>query len=281
MKYRKQSRQKRSRPFPTEYPKSPLQNGVPRTFLIKNTGRPNCPLLAGGSQSGLGIIVHYEILKIEDEFGDIFTNFYAIRGDEITRVRNKKTHESLQDERSRYNDQIGWASCQPGWIANVWVNDGKGDDSKYKINARQCGIASVLTQLCLMDPKLNGRNQERGNSAILELGEAADLLGYTDKIKENCKQFVGLVNAADPKSGAFAYFSAAIRENYGDMMVQQRQKKRQNDGHARRPKLQDFSIYETQNAKKYYNPDTGMIGKCGCNDYVCDAHNAVWFFCKQ
>ena len=113
------------------------------------------------------------------------------------------------------------------------------------------------------------------------MGEAADLLGYTDKIKENCKQFVGLVNAADPKSGAFAYFSAAIRENYGDMMVQQRQRKRQNDGHARRPKLQDFSIYETQNAKKYYNPDTGMIGKCGCNDYVCDAHNAVWFFCKQ
>ena len=90
MKYRKQYRQKRSRPFPTEYPKSPLQNGIPRTFLIKTTERPNCPLFAGGSQSGIGSIVHYEILKIEDEFGDIFTNFYAIRGDEITRVRNKK-----------------------------------------------------------------------------------------------------------------------------------------------------------------------------------------------
>ena len=204
VKYRKQSHQKRYLPFPTEYPKSPLQNGIPRTFLIKNTGRPNCLLLAGGSQAQAGSIVHYEILKREDEFGDIFTNFYAIRGDEITRVRNKKKHDSLQDERSRYKDQIGWAACQPGWIENVWVNDGEGTDSKYKINARQCGIASVLTQLCLMDPKLNGRNQERGNSAILELNESADLLGYTDKIKENGKQFVVLENAADPKSGAFA-----------------------------------------------------------------------------
>ena len=129
-------------------------------------------------------------------------------------------------------------------------------------------------QLCLLDPKLNGRNKERGNSAFPELNEAAKSGGYFETIKD-CTQFVGLENTAEPKSGALGYFSAALRENYHDMMVQQKERRTN-----LRPKLQSFSIYEIQDAKKHYDPKTGMIGPCGCNDYVCKAHDAIWFFCK-
>ena len=266
LKYPKYSRRKRSRTLPAEYPTAPLDNNIPRKFVINRAKRPSCGLP--------GHIVNYNVLMIEEEFDDIFTNFYAIVGEDITRIRDEDFSEH-DWYWSRYNNQIGWAACQPGWIGDVWVNSGSDPKTEFKTNARGCGIASVLTQLCLLDPKLNGRNKERGNSAIGMLNKVADLKGYVKKIKEDCKQFVGLDNVPDPKSGAFAYFSAAIREDYGEMLVQQKEKRP-----GLRPKLQSFSIYDPEDAKKHYDPKTGNIGQCGCNDYVCKAHGAHLFFCK-
>ena len=108
-----------------------------------------------------------------------------------------------------------------------------------------------------------------------QLNISVEVSPIVKKIKEDCKQFVGLDNVSDPKSGAFAYFSAAIRENYGEMMVQQKEKRP-----GLRPKLQSFSIHDPQYVKKHYDPETGKIGHCGCNDYVCKAHDAYLFFCK-
>ena len=84
-KYPKYSRRKRSRTFPAEYPTAPLHNNIPRTFVINRAQRPNCGLP--------GHIVNYNILMIEEEFDDIFTNFYAIVGSDITRIRDQDFSE--------------------------------------------------------------------------------------------------------------------------------------------------------------------------------------------
>ena len=216
-------------------------------------------------------------------------------GDDVTRRTDAGNYEDMTlDFWRQYNNQIGWAACQPGWISDVWVNDGI--DVNDVNDARRCGIASVLSQLCLLDSKLNGRNnlRGRGNAGITQLSNDAISLGYADIIKENCKQFVGLRMTAIPKSAAIAYFSAAIRESYQEMIVQLRgrgkgAKSEQGGFHPpeqsgseipEKDKIQGFSKYDIRDAKRNYNPDDGTIGPCGSNNYVCQAYDALWFFCK-
>ena len=52
---------------------------------------------------------------------------------------------------------------------DCWVNDGNGKKGDTLIDARRYGIASVLTQLCLMYPKLNGKEKIRSNEAYNQL----------------------------------------------------------------------------------------------------------------
>ena len=101
LKYPKYSRRKRSRTLPAEYPTAPLDNNIPRKFVINRAKRPSC---------GLPGHVSYTVLMIEEEFDDIFTNFYAIVGEDITRIRDEDFSEH-DWYWSRYNNQIGWAAC--------------------------------------------------------------------------------------------------------------------------------------------------------------------------
>ena len=201
-------------------------------------------------------------------------------GDEVTRI-NALTDDIFDrghDGMNRYQNQIGWAQCIPGWINTMKVNDGMSDLNDAG-DARQCVIGSVFTQPCLMDPKLNGMDKTRRNEAYAELVEYNVGEDYVKRIKEDCKQFVGLEMQADPKRAALGYFSSAIRAGYQQMMVQEKAVNEHGE-----PKdfsnRQSFSIYDTQNAKNNYNINTGEIGPCGCNQNVCEADNSIWFFCK-
>ena len=69
----------------------------------------------------------------------------------------------------RYHDQIGYATCLHGWIDMVSV-------VPY---AQNCGIATVLTELCLIDPDIN-KNIE-GNQAIKEI---SSLDSRTDEVRD-------------------------------------------------------------------------------------------------
>ena len=251
-----------------------MENKRPKKFSIVRAHRPDCQLYTQTIQGSTGTL-DYTVLKIEKEFSDVYTNFYVLYGDDIARKGNPT--DDSQDIHDRYENQIGFACCEPGWIADVWVNDGSGKESPTLIAARRCGISTVLTQLCLMDPKLNGMKDGHDSEAYNMLDYYKVDEGYITNIKEDCTQFVGLDMQADPKAAAIGYFSAAIRENYEKMMVQERPQRRPENTQNKR---QTFSFYVVQDAKDNYDPNTGNIGPCGCNDYVCKANNAIWFFCK-
>ena len=45
----------------------------------------------------------------------------------------------------RYENQIGRITCKPGWIEYVKVND----------EFKKCGLGTVLSEMCMIDPELN------------------------------------------------------------------------------------------------------------------------------
>ena len=131
-------------------------------------------------------------------------------------------------------------------------------------DARQCGIATVLTELCLLDPDI----YEKG-----EKNRAYRLLRNHDVTTMSCGQAVSLQMGADPKSGAYAYFSAASRTGYNKLVVNW-----PNSDYAQ------IAIYDTDHAKQAYNVETGIIEPCVIcqnTDIPCEAFQAKWIFCKE
>ena len=94
----------------------------------------------------------------------------------------------------------------------MWINNGK--ETNFRIDARRCGIASLLTRLCFMDPKLIGLGHS--NRALREITSYGNVLQDVRTHFQNA--FIGLQMSADPKDAAFGYFSAALRENFNLMI---------------------------------------------------------------
>ena len=107
-----------------------------------------------------------------------------------------------------YRNQIAYGWCTKGWVKKIEVN-------AQPINARECGISTVLTQLCMVDPEIG------------DIGEGNEVLDLLKSYKAEksaflttCLYTVGLKMAANPKTGAYAYFSAALKTGYTKMQVQ-------------------------------------------------------------
>lgn len=169
----------------------------------------------------------------------------------------------------KYEDQIGYGSCLRGWIKKIEIN-------LKPINARSCGISTVLTQLCMVDPD------------IIAMGEANQALqklqSYEPERKifiDKCKDVVGLTMAANPKTGAYAYFSAAIETGFTKMQIQHKK------GWGRfvfYPEKGDNEIQAFQDTRKWrdgYNKDTGNINDPSApeGEYKL-TENDLWYFCK-
>lgn len=257
----------RKRSPTTEYPREPLKNNIPQSFVVTKFRRPNCGLFDGNTKR----TAKYMILKIANEFDDIYTNFYAIQGPEFTRIRDVTNVDDEGDYEKRYSNQIGFAKCQPGWIDQVWVNNAEDLRSDVEINARRCGIGSVLTQLCLKDPTLNQVHYD--NMALQQLNVLDTDGTQVNRIERTCENFVGLHMSAEPKDAACGYFSAAIREHYLQIMIQERY-------HGTAP-IHSFNVYKTKLAKENYNVETGTIAPCNQNAKVCQAFDGLWYFCKE
>ena len=50
---------------------------------------------------------------------------------------------------NQFENQIGFAMCSNGWIDKVRVK------SEPDLDARNCGIGTVFTTLCMIDPELH------------------------------------------------------------------------------------------------------------------------------
>ena len=164
-------------------------------FVITKVKRPNCRLILGSASR-----TTYKVMKKQEiKLGSIYTNFFAVHSSHFT---PNPDPEDFQIPQSRYIHQAGYAQCHHGWINKVETNE----RSNGLPFARECGIGTVLTELCLIDPDVK-RNVE-GNAARERIigNPVASYL-----VKNHCKQLVGLQMSADPAEGAYAYFSAAIK----------------------------------------------------------------------
>ena len=165
---------------------------------------------------------------------------------------DQKFEKSGDTIKNRYETQLGYIKCRKGYIENVWVNS-----EKEKNPARGCGIAPVFTSLCMVDPELNFLT----DSELENFFHGKYAREYVRNIKKDCKIFIGLFMVADPLTGAYAYFSAAIKSGYKKMLVYDY------------GDLKPVWMY-IEDAKKEYDASTGMIGNImGMME--------EWWFCTE
>ena len=224
------------------------------TYTVSKLKHRNCKLATG---SHLNLVTTYRVMKmLSNDQSSIrcfaihgtahFTKKPRISGDILGRQFSGQRF--LED----YIGQVAVAHCRHGHIDLVKVS------SKRNHDARQCGIATVLTELCLLDPDIHQRGE--GNSAYKMLQKY--------QTETNCIQMVELQMSARPLSGAHAYFSAAINTGFNKLIVVWWGFRRQ-------------SVYDTVVAKQNYDAKTGYIEPCCQNEDICRAEDAFWIFCKE
>ena len=153
---------------------------------------------------------------------------------------------------------IGSATCWIGYISKVNVVK----------KAQNCGIAKVLTTLCLIDKDLNGKH---GNLATELKTENEALERFEDHFKKEydwvtlkCKSLWALLMLANPKSGGFAYFNAALDSGFQMMFVEDKNPNKV------------FGPESTERWKSLYDPKKGDIKE----KTTIPAFDRYWHFCK-
>ena len=190
----------------------------------------------------------YFVKKMKKEVGEenVSVHFFATLSSEFV----KNSEVSITD---RYKQQAGYIWCSKGYIENVHVN-GEG----HTVDARDCGIGSVLSTLCMNDGELNLMPTSRIDIEFIKKPKVANT------VKTGCKNFVGLQMVAQPPKGAHAYFSAAINLGYNRILI--------------KIDANTFKWMDTQKVRSCY-ADTGMIGKEG--DAKIRGHGKTWYFCEE
>ena len=260
------------------HPTRPMSAGMEgvQEFTITHQARPNCLLMRSYFNDNKFLtyasayVTTYKVLKMEDKSKKGKPKqlvFYVIHGPDnfsedqgrrsrITGRKLKSKPRPIDPRSHKYIGQIAWAKCSSGNIDDITVKSKPRD-------ARQCGIATVLTELCLLDPD------------VYQDGKSSDAYNVlrSNGIDTKCEQAVAMDMVAEPLSGAYAYFSAASRIGYNKLIVNW-------------PYLafDRISVYVTDHAKRSYNVNTGIIEpciKCGNNEQPCEANLATWVFCKE
>ena len=241
---------------PKLHPSRPMiKNGDTETFNISPAKIQNklCKLAVDA----------YTVIKIEERTssGDYF-RFYAITGDTFTKLQQQQASTSFN--KLQYENEIASITCQPGWVGFV----------KIQIIARNCGLATVLTELCMIDkeiPQITDKN--KAFSKMYEENRGNDEIRATEgHLRTFCMNLVGLEMEAQPYTGAYAYFSAAIRLKYHFMAVQPFSKSLDKC----EPR---FKYYQVERARNYYDEKSGRI-EDGKGDTKGSGYQARWYFCK-
>ena len=108
--------------------------------------------------------------------------------------------------------EVGRSKCSIGRISSVNV----------MAAARQCGLATLFTILCLIDHDMNGPKGnvfppfDEENVALKSLVLHKNKLAW---VKQRCSSLWDLWFLADPKSGGYAYFSGAIASGFSMMLI--------------------------------------------------------------
>ena len=181
--------------------------------------------------------------------GEGFTYFFPSLNFEF--IPNEKVAPGL-----RYEEQLGYIECKEGYIDMVLVTKPPRKPRKPPINARQCGISTVLTALCMIDPELNLLPQSK---MVEEFWDNHPKIAATVRTG-GCKKFIGLFMMAYPIKGAYAYFSAAITWGYNKMYVEDNSGK--------------YGWMDTSWARSCFDETTGKILEQ-------EGLKMRWWFCEE
>ena len=113
--------------------------------------------------------------------------FYASLDDKFEMLDQNVRKDVLGDEKHRYRNDLGYIKCRKGFIEMVWLNN---DEDCRWIPARECGIATVFTSLCMVDPELDMLPESELTEHFIGT-HATKLISDIDK---RCRRFVGLID---------------------------------------------------------------------------------------
>ena len=253
------------------HPYSPMDTGDTETFRISRFKKAE-PVL---SRKCTLKADHYKVRKLQHALklqpGAIGFTFLVIPGD----------HEALRDEKGNLlanekiadsvfrKSNIATARCELGLISFMFVQK----------RARNCGIGTVLSELCMVDPNIY-RNTEKNHVLKFLSGISTDLaIQIRELLSSRCiNGLVGLENEAE-SSGGFTYLSAAQRMSYQYMVVKFHYDKIENHDHSSGQCVQKFRVYKVTNALKLFDGSTGRI-EDGFGDTAGSGEKAMWYFCR-
>ena len=105
--------------------------------------------------------------------------------------------------------------CREGVVDSV--NTANKDKTGVNKDAYQCGLATLLSFLCLIDANVQGTGL--GNKLENLEGQGEEGKELAEFAKARCQKIVYFLNAANPAAGSKAYLYAAIDANYGSLMT--------------------------------------------------------------
>lgn len=197
----------------------------------------------------------------------------------------------------RYIDQIGNSYAVKGEVMFVDVNmEDKlkpGSETEYmQRNARNCGVSTALMALNMVDPDLNVMSMSRMKKVFRDNRE------LRVAIRAGCQRFIGWLVQANPASGAYGYFSAALRTGYNKILIKRDHTKKLHgyvinrdhtktlhgeDGvfvNARKVRgIRKFRWIDVKKARDCFDHTTGLIGRKGHGGI--QAMNKDWWFCDE
>ena len=203
----------------------------------------------------------YFVKKQIDEEDENEFVFYVARYDAVIETRFSTTSPDFP---TTGEGNIGVAQCTPGMIDLVDVEG----------LARRCGIAKVLSALCMLDPKIH--LMEEGNNALWRLDQHSDNEHIV--FLRKCVRLVALVNEAVPYAGAFAYLKAAQHSGLQYLVVHRRSIQSEKPKRKKGCYGEFLAPYEVNHilTTNLFKGDTGQI-----EDIAGSGRGATWYFCKR
>lgn len=184
--------------------------------------------------------------------------FFASTNRQFEKTGNPACEELFKDDLhcDYYKNQLGYIECKEGYISYVYVTW-----DEDTIDARGCGISTILTTLCMIDPTLNLLPESKIKEQFIH--KYSNDPTIANSVRKGCKRFIGLTMAADPLTGAYAYFNAALDNNkikYNKMLFKNN--------------LGKYKWIKTEKAKECYDEKTGKIGDT-------EGKRKQWWFCEE
>ena len=183
------------------------------------------------------------------------------------KIKKEEVNEYVYSFTMVENDADAFVVCHAGLVTELSVSD----------DAKQCGIGTMLMQLCFNEKKLHNVADNDNNVALSLINEysASNVMSIAKDIEEwvdsKCKKILKLTMAASPASAARVYFKSALASGFTEMFIAL-------DSEFY-PKEGPCSVGELE---KRYTADGYMQdkeGHNGHNDKV-KVFGEYWFFCK-